>query len=549
VKRKELCGLKAAFFLLGGFLSMGSALALDCVKTPKPAPLTGPLQKALQLDTNKGLKEPVGCMYQMAFGTLIDPGCFEVNTKRNKLNPTEVVRGFERWISTTTESFLSCRERYPELDLYLKDWVHLMRRSTFECLDQTTIEFGHRAYASAPHNTIEFAYDLLGPVLKRSDATWKFKETGSEKRLLVHEVAHFTKANSGLDHAKLGMTSVDQKNFCSPDLASDRVNVIGYLCSGTGFPERGIPTPPTQLFYEKIEKCPGWCEDVFGKDSFIQSIFGYSSGLEPYQIDSLCTKIRNQGFCEEDPLTVLRHVKKFEELGKKLRARFLKVMPRDSSELPLELINSFPDLKSGYESLRNSSCFKKAFATTVDGAALLPRADVQGLSFTDPLRAFVTKGLDHHMQPIHAAALSALDLKSDIVCTSSADRKAVLDWVNEVKDRTNFATKTKDGHIWGLWQDMIEFAADQKPPEKVSYCLSCDGSKNQLTQDFKTFFGDKLFEEYEAVMRVYHPRSDDFDCAKAGITPENYLAESTEKLLKSLQNIGPIKDCPTCPSK
>lgn len=208
-------------------------------------------------------RETVPRAYRTSFGTQFHPHCFEqfadAGVTRNGF-----YQRLETALSRAVEKVaVDCKRDYPELAMYLGEWISQMRRSVILCSSKTSSELGFNAmnYTSASRvrqglasDREHFGIDLgsiRAPIWERKplivfpiDRIASMHDQPADPsvtQLLVHEGFHSTPANNREDHNLLAASPTAAQDSCGDNPVLDRVAVITSLCTGAPLETVGVP--------------------------------------------------------------------------------------------------------------------------------------------------------------------------------------------------------------------------------------------------------------------------------------------------------------------
>lgn len=530
--------MRVLFVALLSILPAASAYAEE----PHPYAIAAgwdPMRQALR-------RPDVPGAYRSKFGLQVHPYCFQI-AKQNGIERAEAEKNFENALELSVRSIVvDCREKYPELSPYLKEWVTQARRTVLTCTQRDGEDSGFSgmnvpepkmryfvaprdAWAGIPPSPVKgqirniqpvvvFSKDVFMEFAKRPEFQFSLEYVNT----LIHELLHSTHANNRLDHNRLNYKPMKSTASCKEvDLSWDRVSAVAAMCANDHSEDYDWEKFVVAMS-RKIENCGiQSCEKLFtGKHGQsgapdrahfwlapFENYYLPSGGLKPEAAQRLCQRIRGEGEClkrlpEEGPEYTRDHPE-LNRIGKKLRQRLSEVFP-DDLRITRPLLDLAPAVEMGLKRLKDNGCFKKAFEFLPNGELLYKgpghlkaRADApKPLTGAD----FLESQEEKYLFMIEA-------FRRIPECATGEGPQEIEDQLREFR-------KQQGHHLFfspPLHAALIRGGLVESQDGYEFYFSPDTGS---LAVEF--VIGKKLFSEYEHALSKYHYRSPKFSCEAAG---------------------------------
>lgn len=241
--------------------------------------------------------------YRTRFGTQIDESCFPIARQKQK-----TAKDFEQWIEDAVFSMTTYCGRgiHPEFSPYIEEAVSQLRRAVIYCEAEDHPGYGaycapdpmHKTWSEQPvqinpKHYFKRAWYRYATLRKKYEAFYVFRpRLFLHVSSLIHEVFHFTGANSNDDHADVvkATLSSDQKESI---IKSDRIYTLEDLCSPDAMNARN------RIISKLLKPNLQFCVEVFTKqttDKRDQRAFP-SKPLSFTQALTVCRRLQDQKQC------------------------------------------------------------------------------------------------------------------------------------------------------------------------------------------------------------------------------------------------------------
>jgi hypothetical protein len=359
----------------------------------------------------------------------IDESCFKIYPN---LKPEVVQSTFAHNMSLAQSSVTWCEYRYPELKPYLAQWRQNTQELLITCKKSSTedgIAEGQAAAATYPKLKLVYSRPKItiytGSIgelfTKRLPSIAEYEVYG-----LTHEIFHTTAANNigANEHNTLEATEPSYSGWgCDArDVTLDRIEMVTSICSGRS-PVRGDLAGEVEIF-KKSAKCglKKSCIDLFrseipGSYFGLDNLYNRNQGLTEEKAKSLCARIQLRGAClaresgnfsNAELLTYLETHPGLKKMALEIQAALSNVLATDPDKVSYDLLKRVPALQSGYESLRESVCFKELTETDKSGIKYMYMA--RDISNSDPRKCAPTtrQAVRNWFESVNKLALSPL---------------------------------------------------------------------------------------------------------------------------------------------
>lgn len=269
-------------------------------------------------------------------------------------------RAFDLAMKETVDSIVLCKERFPEMEVYLNQWISSFRRQEFHCGAVSSMLASDDAVASSNGSNSTF----IG-----AGGTLKSILNGGDREALIHEIFHSTGANNRHEHNDLNSDPWQ----CGSVRVRDRVYMVTELCSPLRLDGRGNAKGRfghARDLYKTIKKCglENGCVKIFdgsyNNQGVLESMMLYSNDMARDQAQRLCQRIESHYDCLEQAERQTPDI--YRTYGRPVRAQ----MRRDlisrfgdnEDQIPANLLQIMGLSTSELTELSTSPCNRERFS-------------------------------------------------------------------------------------------------------------------------------------------------------------------------------------------
>lgn len=491
----------------GHLTALGRAIALDPLASTK-------------------LRKSVPNSLVLATGSQMDASCVAMARSMGVTDPAQLRRSLDKTMARIADKTLKCRQAYPELGTYLGQWISQFRRQVFKCeTDRIGSDEGEFAASSDMEGTITLSKGSFKKLLNLDNNEDNYLESQST---VLHELLHSTKCNNRHDHNHIEAVPASyesDRNTCRDNSTLDRVSVVESLCSGDKL--NSSDANARLVLAKRMNLCgtDRGCRSMFTSAGNNITFFNGSSipneDLSNDAATRLCQRIKDDGMClhlriTQGP-TITRSRPQVIQLKAAMEAKMRKLIPSSTNHLPLEIWDQFPELKSEFEALKDTPCFRTQFRPAPAGGYYAIRT--QGRFIENNLFEFSAIGsgnIETHLSQIvdnlQSTSANFNTCKND---AQNTDRLvAVMGKLKKSLKARDYNIQLHAMLIWMTGRDEFSFY-----PE--------DDDKRKPDSKFAKLLGSQLHSQWVNTMDRFHHESPNFDCVAAGISPFRIMEGAT----------------------